>query len=484
MEYIKLNNIVERLESGSREKGGSVNSGIISIGGAHLSASGGFKWDKKEFISEDFFLKMRDGKVKKNDILIVKDGATTGKISFVDEDFPFNNAAINEHVFRIQINQQVANPKYIFYYLYSPDGQKQILNDFRGATIGGISREFVNKIMVPIPNLDLQNKIVAILDKAKEILKKREETIYKYDELLRAIFLDMFGSPIERSSRWKKDIIDECLINLVAGKSYAGENKKELESDELGVLKVSAVTKGFFNPQEYKAVKKGVITTTVIYPQKGDLLFSRANTLELVGATCIVDKNYNDLFLPDKIWKIEINEQLIKKVYLHYVLQNKDIRKTFLSIATGSSGSMLNISMEKFKNIVIPYPPIELQNKFEIRYLKYIRIREKLISSSRYLNCLYKSLSQLAFKGELELGRGIDLEVLLGNDYQFFKKNGTKRSIQLLLERMDKDELNTNKFYQPDIYDKAKTFIFELLKEKRIVQVFDEKTQRITLKLK
>lgn len=484
MEKVVLSNIIKKLESGSREKGGSVNSGIISIGGAHLSSTGGFKWDKKEFISEQFFRKMQTGKIQRNDILIVKDGATTGKVSFVDTYFPYNNAAINEHVFRLQVNQQIANPKYIFYFLYSQYGKQQILSDFRGATIGGISRDFTNKVNVPLPNFEIQNKIVAILDKVQAIIDKREETIQKYDELLRATFWDMFGNPMERPSRWKIDKIAECLIRVTAGKSYGGENNKELEDDELGVLKISAVTKGFFNPQEYKAVKKSAITRTCVFPQKGDLLFSRANTIELVGATCIVDKDYKDLFLPDKIWKIETNENSIKKIFLHYVLQNKDVRKTFLSIATGSSGSMLNISMEKFKNIMIPYPPIELQNQFETKYLKYIQIRTRLKYSLQYLNILFKALSQLAFKGKLEFGQAIDLEVLLDNDYTFFKNKSNDKSIQQLINRIDKNELNENKIHDLDIYDKSKSFIFELLKEDKIEQVFDDKTNTVKIKLK
>ena len=193
MKKVELSRIVGKLESGSREKGGSIESGIISIGGTHLSNTGGFKWDKKEYVSEDFYLKMRTGKIQPQDILIVKDGATTGKTSFVDESFPYKNAAINEHVFRLQINQSKANPKYVFYFLHSPIGQKEILNDFRGATVGGISRGFIDKIEIPFPDLETQNKIVAILDKAKAILDKREKTIKKYDELLRATFLEMFG---------------------------------------------------------------------------------------------------------------------------------------------------------------------------------------------------------------------------------------------------------------------------------------------------
>lgn len=379
-------------------------------------------------------------------------------------------------------DKAVLSIKYLFYFLDT------YIEKLRNGSIGGVIKyikiKHLTDIELPIPDLETQNKIVTILDKVKSILDKREETIQKYDELLRTTFLDMFGNPMERPNKWEIDTIDRCLISITSGKSYGGDNKKELEDDELGVLKVSAVTKGIFDPKEYKAVKKDEITNNIIHPQKGDLLFSRANTLELVGATCIVDNDYQNLFLPDKLWKIDIDETIIKKVYLHYVLQNKDVRRSFLSIATGSSGSMLNISMDKFRKIVIPYPPIELQKEFETRYLIYIELTKKLKSSHQFIKDLYNSLSQLAFKGELEFGKGIDLEILLDNDYVFFKENSNKKSIQQLLEKVDKNELNKNKFYNPELYDKAKSFVFELLKNGEIEQVFDDKTSTVKLKLK
>lgn len=275
--------------------------------------------------------------------------------------------------------------------------------------------------------------------------------------------------------------IKDFLLSITAGASYGGDDKRQIEEDEVGVLKVSAVTKGIFDPTEYKAVKKDVLKKSIVSPTKGDLLFSRANTLELVGATCIVHENYDQLILPDKLWKVETDEEKVSKVYLHYVLKNKDVRKTFLSIATGSSGSMLNISMDKFKNIEVPVPPIELQQRFEQLYYRYIGLRKRLLDSRDYTKRLQHSLSDLAFKGDLKFGASVELEVLLERDYEFFSQQSNTKTIQQLLNRLDKSELNENKFYDPAIYDKAKSFVFELLKEGRIKQVYD--SDRKTVKL-
>ncbi|MEI6520708.1 MAG: restriction endonuclease subunit S, partial [bacterium] len=79
MKIVKLSKVVKELESGSRPKGGvSSDTGTIpSLGAEHLSDEGGFKFYKNKFISIDFFNNLTSGKIKINDILIVKDGATT-----------------------------------------------------------------------------------------------------------------------------------------------------------------------------------------------------------------------------------------------------------------------------------------------------------------------------------------------------------------------------------------------------------------------
>ena len=131
----------------------------------------------------------------------------------------------------------------------------------------------------------------------------------------------------------------------------------------MAVLKVSAVTKGYFDPDECKVLDDQNAIKKYVYPQAGDLLFSRANTREMVGATAVITQDYPEHILPDKLWKIRFCD-IANVWYMKYVLSSKSIRSTFSSVSTGTSGSMFNVSMGKFKSIRIPLPPIELQQQF------------------------------------------------------------------------------------------------------------------------
>ena len=167
------------LESGSRPRGGvrGILEGIPSLGGEHLNADGGFDFEKIKYVPKDFFKSLSKGHIYPKDILVVKDGATTGKTSFVSADFPYEHAAVNEHVFIVRVDPKVAFPQFVFYYLFSSEGQKQILSDFRGATVGGISRNFPLKVSVPIPSLDEQKQIVSELEQQLSVADEIEVTL-------------------------------------------------------------------------------------------------------------------------------------------------------------------------------------------------------------------------------------------------------------------------------------------------------------------
>ena len=167
------------LESGSRPKGGvrGILEGIPSLGGEHLNADGGFNFEKIKYIPAEYFKSLNKGQIYPNDIIVVKDGATTGKTSFVDNNFPHKDAAVNEHLFIVRVDPKVAFAKYVFYFLFSSKGQKQILSDFRGATVGGISRNFPLKVTVLIPSLTEQEQIVSELEQHLSIADEIEATL-------------------------------------------------------------------------------------------------------------------------------------------------------------------------------------------------------------------------------------------------------------------------------------------------------------------
>ena len=200
-ERMKLSEFIT-LESGSRPKGGvrGILEGIPSLGGEHLNAEGSFKFEKIKYVPKAFFESLNKGRIYPDDIIVVKDGATTGKTSFVDNDFPHKDAAVNEHLFIVRVDPKVASPKFVFYYLFSSKGQQQILSDFRGATVGGISRNFPLKVTVPIPSLTEQAEIVSELERhlsaADEIEATLDTELKRAERLRQSILKHAFSGKL------------------------------------------------------------------------------------------------------------------------------------------------------------------------------------------------------------------------------------------------------------------------------------------------
>jgi type I restriction enzyme, S subunit len=160
-----LSDLLTALESGSRPRGGvrGITAGVPSIGGEHLKYDGKFDFGSVKFVPEHFAAEMTKGRIQTNDILVVKDGATTGKTAFVGPTFPFTNAVVNEHVFICRPVSEV-EPRFLFRFLASRSGQKRILENFKGSAQGGINQTFAPNTEIPLAPLPEQRRIVAKLE--------------------------------------------------------------------------------------------------------------------------------------------------------------------------------------------------------------------------------------------------------------------------------------------------------------------------------
>lgn len=300
--------------------------------------------------------------------------------------------------FVVQSNNKFEiNLRYVYLFL---SGNIHILeNGFKGAGLKHISKKYLEDVEIPLPPLETQKKIVEVLDKAQGLIDARKEQIRLMDELIQSVFYEMFGDPVTNPKGWKKNTIGSVVQSITAGWSANGEARNRKE-DEKAVLKVSSVTQGYFKEDEYKVINKSQRIKKYVFPEKGDLLFSRANTREMVGATCVIEKDYPNLLLPDKLWKVLFTKNA-DVYFMKYILTHPSVRAEFSAKSTGTSGSMYNVSMEKFKNIEIPVPPIRIQNQYSQFVEMMTKKKMEMTESINELQLCYHSLMQKSFKGEI-----------------------------------------------------------------------------------
>lgn len=336
--------------------------------------------------------------VNNDDILIAWDGANAGTIGFGKQGI------IGSTIARLRINDpKKFDTAFIGYYLKSKFSYLQ--RTANGATIPHISRTALDSIVIPDLKKNEQIRISKVLSSVEKLIVIRKKHIEQSNVFINCVFNKMFGNPILNDKNWVKYQSSIVIPKISSGTSYGGQDQSNLSKDELGVLKISAVTSGYFTPSEFKAVKKSLISKKLLFAKEGDLLFSRANTRELVAACAVVDKDYDDLFLPDKLWKLELNKDLVKTQFINHLLKNESFRNTVRKLASGGHTSMLNISMKKFQSLDLIVPDMEVQDKFCTIIEKVESLKEKYQSNLQKLENLYGSLSQKAFKGELDLAK-------------------------------------------------------------------------------
>lgn len=289
---------------------------------------------------------------EKTYVAVVKDGAGIGRTLLL----PAKSSVIGT----LQYLQPKNNvlPEYLYYAVCHMHLEKY----FSGATIPHIYfRDYKNEVF-NLDSIENQKKIITILNHVTEVISIRKRQLAELDTLIKARFVEMFGDPSSSRFDWPVVNIGQTVASCEAG--WSGNGTQGIPSDdEVAVLKVSSVTKGYFIPEECKVLDDQENIKKRITPEKGDLLFSRANTREMVGATAIITEDYPNLILPDKLWKIRFCNTA-NVYYMKYLLSCDAIRQEFSASSTGTSGSMFNVSMSKFKNIKVPFPPKNMQDDF------------------------------------------------------------------------------------------------------------------------
>ena len=159
-----LGDVLLTLESGKRPKGGisDIDDGIPSIGAENILGLGRFDYSKNKLISYDFFNQMKKGIIHDKDVLLYKDGAQLGRKSLFMNGFPFDVCCINEHVFRLQSNDEISQ-FYLYLWLDQPIMTNEIINLNSNSAQPGINQTDVKSLPILVPDFEIITKFENII---------------------------------------------------------------------------------------------------------------------------------------------------------------------------------------------------------------------------------------------------------------------------------------------------------------------------------
>ncbi|WP_085298906.1 restriction endonuclease subunit S [Cognaticolwellia mytili] len=315
---------------------------------------------------------------------------TIGKVHFTESAYwPLNTAL---YVTNFHGN----DPKWVFYMLKAFKLDRFV----QGAGVPTLNRNLVHDELIPLPPLDEQKRISAILDKADAIRRKRQQAINLADDFLRSAFLDMFGDPIANNKKWDVTNLGELAPNkgdMVDGPFGSSVNTKTdyIEYGEIPVIRTKNVSlAGEFISKDLKFMTRDkYLTIYRSHVVPGDIVLTKVGT---IGNVCIFPEQYKEAVLSTTgSCRIRVDESKINKTYLFYFL--KYYRPKMHEIASAGVQPFLN--MKHIKGFQVPMPERELQNKFDTLVQK-VATSQKLFNKASKEK-LFDSLSQKAFAGDL-----------------------------------------------------------------------------------
>ena len=330
--------------------------------------------------------------VKKGAILLAMYGATVGRMAMLGID-----ASTNQAVCSIRPDDSKAFPKYVYYAL------REKVPEFLKSAVGGaqpnISQGMIKDTRVLLPSLEEQKRIAAILDKADAIRRKRQQSIELADQLLRSVFLDMFGDPVTNPKGW----VEETLVNLVSSKLQNGAYYPQEQYSDEGTEMVH-MGDAFYDVIKRGELKRVLVSDSDLEKYKltsDDLMISRRSlTYEGAAKPSLIPPSSEPLIFESSMIRLTPDNGKVLTHYLFYYLSYPSIKTHFVrKYVTGAT--IKGISQKNLENIRILVPPLDMQKKFVDRVVKIGEKVEKLKHDANVLDMFFSSLIQQAFNGKL-----------------------------------------------------------------------------------
>jgi type I restriction enzyme S subunit len=324
---------------------------------------------------------------KKGDILICI-RATIGNVTISDKEY-----CLGRGTAAIRVTEEKVDP---FYLAKMLEGRiEKLVNSAKGSTIKGIKKNDLEALDFAFPSLDTQNRIFAVLEKAEQLEDWRKEADRLTDDYLNSVFLKVFGDPEKNPRKW-----GVIKINDVVEYSQYGTSIKS-NSQRIGypIVGMGNITyDGHLEMSDHSYVELPKTEFEKLKLRKGDVIFNRTNSTELVGKTACWNLDLNAV-LASYLVRLRLKENA-NPIFFTCLMNTRFFKRLF-SLRCKKAVNQSNISPTLLKKFDIYLPPIELQNKFASIVKQVEQMKPYQEKSKRQIGNFLNTLMQKAFGGKL-----------------------------------------------------------------------------------
>lgn len=198
---------------------------------------------------------------------------------------------------------------------------------------------------------------------------------------------------------WDTISFGDCIESIQAGVSLGGEDRVPGDR-EVGIVTLGAVSNSRFQPDSCKAVTADKIDRLGNHIRAGTVLMSRSNTIDLVGSSVFVDRDFPGLYLPDLIWELKLRKDSpLRPEFLAELIATSTGRRLVQSAAMGTSGSMKKLSMARLRRLQLPLVPKQLQNRWYEAHQQFMGVEQHLGELVKHKRVFKRGLMQELLTG-------------------------------------------------------------------------------------
>jgi|SRR3989338_2114187 len=339
---------------------------------------------------------VKDGQLIINgDILICM---SSGSKHLLGKSVQFNNDNLKKYTVGAfcsiyRTNKEVEN-KFVKFIFQSNHYKREISKASSGTNINNLKKGDIENILIPVPPIQTQKRIVSILERAEKLKNLRQEANEEIDSIIQNLFHFFF-----ESKNFEESNLRNMTSLISSGSTPLGGSKNYLDKGETVFIRSQNILMNKFSQHDKLYISEEIHTKMDrTWVKKNDVLINITGAS--IGRTAIYNGEDNRANVNQHVCIIRLKENSsINQLYLNYFLSSKKMQNYILLRNAGATRQALNFN--QIGNFRVPIPPISLQNQFASLVEKIESIKENQKESTEEINTLFDALMQKAFNGEI-----------------------------------------------------------------------------------
>ncbi|WP_281176782.1 restriction endonuclease subunit S [Paenibacillus stellifer] len=282
-------------------------------------------------------------------------------------------------------------------------------NFITGTTRGKLTKSALNRIEILLPSFKEQEYIANILDKAQYLVDKRKQAIAKLNELVQAVFMDMFGNPVTNPMGWEVQKLKSLSTKILSGNTPKGGSQVYVDkgiiffrSQNIWKNRIELDDVAYIDEQTHWKMSQTSVKNRDILITKTGRINTENSSLGRAALFLGEDDSAN---INGHVYLVRLKKGFIHEFVL-YILITDEYRDYIREVCVGGIDKR-QINKEHLEEFPIIMPPIDLQQRFADYVRQIDKLKSKMQQELKDLESNFQALLQKAFKGELKVKDGV-----------------------------------------------------------------------------